>query len=454
LIGEYKPMKHYTDQVALTVIAGINDADFDVLTERLARINDEIRLIGRGEEDKALLPFSKIKGIHFCRFVILPAFQNDKGVQVPPQLVYSSNIDVSLDAHLKAIRTSGAAAGFAAVFSCCKGYQTSGTAEDGVEAFIRRNKKKVHTFYRAYRGLSVDIIESERVLNETIQAHLQSKSFRDLPVADIKKDIEAHVAHTLPDRKDGEVIKLTSYSMLKTAGLLLVQLILPLAAILVAAHYLHIFWYALAAIIALIIAGVIYLRHLENHDPELPAADKNYEKIRGLVAMEDKIVQNQLTHLAVIKRGAFRRTLQALALWALDKLAIYNFNKGKLGGIGTIHFARWSIIDGGQRLLFFSNFDGSWENYLGDFVDRAAFGLTLAWSNNEEFPRTKWLVTKGAANEELFKSWARKYQQPTQVWYSAYKNLTVSNIYRNHRIALGIGKSMNDQEIKEWLKLF
>jgi len=446
-------MKHFTDQVALTVIASINDAYFELLNERLTRINNEIALISRGEEAKALLSFSRVKGIHFCRFVILPAFRDDRGRQVPRQLVYSSNIDDSLDAHLKAIRDSGAAAGFAAVFSCCAGYNGAATPEDAVDAFIKANQKKVHTFYRAYRGLSVDIIESEQLLYQTIQAHLQSKSFREMPVPDIKKDIEAHIALALPDRKDCEVIKLTSYSLIKTALLLLVQLILPLALILVAAHFVHIFWYVLAVIIALIVAAVLYLRHLEQRDPEQNANDKNYDKIRHLVAMEDKIVQNQLTHLAEVKTGSFRRLLQKFALWALHNLAVYNFNKGKLGGIGTIHFARWSIIDGGRRLLFFSNFDGSWENYLGDFVDRAAFGLTLAWSSNKEFPRTKWLVTKGAANEELFKSWARKYQQPTQVWYSAYKDLTVSNIYRNHQIALGIGKTMNDDEIKAWLKL-
>jgi hypothetical protein len=311
----------------------------------------------------------------------------------------------------------------------------------------------VQTFYRAYRGLSVDIIRSEDLLYQTIQAHLQSRNFKEMPVADIKKNIESQIAITLPDRKACEAIKLPNFSLIKTGLLLLGQLILPAALILVAAYFLGIFWYVLAVIIALKVAAVIYLRYLESHDAELQDTDKNYDKIRMLVAMEDKIVQNQLTHLAEIKKGPFRLMLQRLALWALDNLAIYNFNKGKLGDIGSIHFARWSIIDGGQRLLFFSNFDGSWENYLGDFVDRAAFGLTLAWSSSREFPRTKWLLTKGATNEALFKSWARKYQQPTQVWYSAYKNLTVSNIYRNHHIALGLGKTMSDDEIKAWLKL-
>ncbi len=446
-------MKQYTDQVALTVMATIRDTELETLRERLDRVNREIALISRGDGDKALLPFSRIAGIHFCRFVILPPWTDKKGRRQGSQLVYSSNIDDSLDAHLKAIRDSGAAPGFAALFSCCDGFNTSAAPADAVDAFIRGHRKKVHTFYRAYRGLSVDIIHSEQVLYQTIQAHLESRSFREMPIGEIKKDIEAHVARTLSDRRDCEAIKLPNFGLIKTGLLLLLQLVLPLAAILTAAHFLGVFWYALAAILALLGAALIYLRRLEKRDPELAAADKNYDRIRQLVTTEDKIVQNQLTHLAVIKKGAFRRSLQSLALWALHHVAVYSFNRGKLGEISSIHFARWSIIDKGQRLLFFSNFDGSWENYLGDFVDRAATGLTLAWSNTREFPRTKWLVTKGAANEELFKSWARKYQLPTQVWYSAYRDLTVSNIYRNHQIALGIGKTMNDDELKAWLKL-
>jgi hypothetical protein len=127
---------------------------------------------------------------------------------------------------------------------------------------------------------------------------------------------------------------------------------------------------------------------------------------------------------------------------------------GKLSGITSIHFARWAIIDEGRRLIFFSNFDGTWENYLSDFVDRAASGLTLAWSNTYEFPKSVLLVLKGAREENLFKAVVRKNQLFTNVWYSAYPTLTVKEISQNHKIALGIGKKMDDLEINNWLKLF
>ena len=61
------------------------------------------------------------------------------------------------------------------------------------------------------------------------------------------------------------------------------------------------------------------------------------------------------------------------------------FVKGKLMGIPTIHFARWVLIDNNKHMLFFSNFDGSWQQYLGDFIDKSGWGLTGIFSNTVRF---------------------------------------------------------------------
>jgi hypothetical protein len=123
-------------------------------------------------------------------------------------------------------------------------------------------------------------------------------------------------------------------------------------------------------------------------------------------------------------------------------------------GIPSIHFARWVIVDEGRRLIFFSNFDGSWENYLGDFIDKAAPGLTSVWSNCVGFPRTKGLSGGGATDEQKFKAYSRASQIPTQVWYSAYKWLSVPNINNNTRIRLGLYGEMDRAEAEEWLRRF
>ncbi|MEI9948898.1 MAG: hypothetical protein WDO74_07925 [Pseudomonadota bacterium] len=88
--------------------------------------------------------------------------------------------------------------------------------------------------------------------------------------------------------------------------------------------------------------------------------------------------------------------------------------------------------------MFFSNYDSSWESYLGDFVDRAAIGLNLAWTLTAEYPKTSYLTGLGASDEERFKAWSRAYQRPTQVFYTAYPELGLAAVNNNTWIRCGL----------------
>ncbi|MBC7891488.1 MAG: hypothetical protein H7Y12_04670 [Sphingobacteriaceae bacterium] len=433
-------MKPFTDQFALTVIAPIEEVQAQELKETLAAIQQKI-------ETNPILPFKQIPGIHFARFVLLDAYTDASGSVIPAQLAYSSNFDGSLSEHLHQITSPPVLMGFHRVFSGCVGFDHAAPPARAVEKFILKYQQKIHTYYRGHRGMSVSQIKDENAVRNVIQAYLDVTPLKGESTSQLKQQIEAHVAQQMPNWKPPETVKLTTYSLRQVAlfaGLALLVLI-------GISFYLSA-W--LGASILLFFAGsALYLRHLEKTAQPLADGGKNFDKIQELSTNEDKIIQNQLTHLVPLQAGVFRRTVQQIALWALNTLARYTYNQGRLGDIGTIHFARWLLIDGGRRLLFFSNFDGSWENYLGDFVDRSATGLTLAWSNTQEFPRTKWLVTEGATDEELFKTWTRNYQLPTQVWYSGYRDLTVKNILRNRAIALGLYQPMTDAQTAEWLNL-
>jgi hypothetical protein len=129
-------------------------------------------------------------------------------------------------------------------------------------------------------------------------------------------------------------------------------------------------------------------------------------------------------------------------------------NQGSLSGITSIHFARWVVIDGGKKLLFLSNYDGSWENYLDDFIDRASNGLTAIWSNTTGFPRTSYLIYGGAQDELLFKTLTRRSQVLSLVWYSAYPDLSVQNVQANAAIREGLFATMTADEERSWLKNF
>ena len=143
--------------------------------------------------------------------------------------------------------------------------------------------------------------------------------------------------------------------------------------------------------------------------------------------------------------------LQAV-LYAVNLVARISATKGKLSGIPSIHFAHWSLIDEDRHLLFMSNFDGSWESYLGDFIDKAAVGLTAVWSNTVEFPRTRLLALRGATDGPRFRQWARAHQCRTDVWYSAYPDLSMPAIDNNSAIREGLFAPLDPEETQQWLR--
>ncbi len=129
--------------------------------------------------------------------------------------------------------------------------------------------------------------------------------------------------------------------------------------------------------------------------------------------------------------------------------------RGFLADVGTIHFARWIIIPGTRKLVFLSNYDGSWESYLEDFITKAASGTTGVWSNTLGFPQTNSLFFKGAADGDRFKRFARRSMIPTQFWYSAYPTLSAEQIRKNMLIFDGLCKiEGNSSQAEAWLQLF
>src|SRR5262249_6217564 len=150
----------------------------------------------------------------------------------------------------------------------------------------------------------------------------------------------------------------------------------------------------------------IVLRIHELRDkPSTSVPDRDH--VEQLAAMEDIVVQNQFSAVGLVKPGLFRRFTLVLVLWLLELSARHVYNDGSLAGIRTIHFARWVFLDDKRRLIFVSNYDGSLESYMDDFIDKVAWGLNAAFSNGHGYPRTRWLVLGGAKDERAFKNYLR-----------------------------------------------
>ena len=78
----------------------------------------------------------------------------------------------------------------------------------------------------------------------------------------------------------------------------------------------------------------------------------------------------------------------------MDYAARHLYTRGRLARVRTIHFARWVFLDGRKRVVFCSNYDGSLESYMDDFINKVGFGLNVVFSNGIGYPRTNWLVLR------------------------------------------------------------
>ena len=217
------------------------------------------------------------------------------------------------------------------------------------------------------------------------------------------------------------------------------------------------FWPALVLSVAAAVVGfgaaTLYLRRLETTDP-VDDTTPNAAKIEKILLTENTGAQNLLSAVSVMKVGWFRRVLLRLAFGVVGESVTRIFRPGFLDQIGVIHFARWALIPGTDRLMFWSNFSDGWESYLEDFIEKLTQGLTSIWSNTQGFPRTRFLFFQGAADGDRFRSWARRQQYAASFWYSAYPDLTMSHIRRNAAIRQGIADARTGADAEAWLSCF
>ena len=198
---------------------------------------------------------------------------------------------------------------------------------------------------------------------------------------------------------------------------------------------------------------IYQLRSREKTDPEIaPLVDLNHR--RRLARLEDHDVTNQFTVIGAIKPGRFRVWTMSFLLWIMEWTTRHVYIRGNLARITTIHAARWVFINDKKRMVFASNYDGSLESYMDDFINKVGWGLNLVFSNGVGYPTTNWLVLDGSKNEQKYKYVLRRHQLATEVWYKGYHGLTVQDLKRNTLIRQGIQQSrMSEAELQQWIAL-
>ena len=123
---------------------------------------------------------------------------------------------------------------------------------------------------------------------------------------------------------------------------------------------------------------------------------------------------------------------------------------GGLLGLSIIHFARWVMIrrdqwpDLGQGrpqlrndyMLFASNFNGTWDQYIDAFSDGIPNGLDLFWYSSTKYP--------GSIPISPFKAYTRANQVDNDYYYNA----TPGAAQRDIKAALRVWAAIDDLAAK------
>jgi hypothetical protein len=429
-------------QHPLTLSSAVIPGRVDELEAKLLAVRREL------ETNPAV--FEATGTIHYARLLLL---KPDHHAAFPvTTLVFSTDYDGAESDHLAAI--AGALGDFIdPLYDCCEGYPATRTPETR-KKFLQAQRAKTDAFYAGAPRRSLVQIRQESQLRDFIWRMLKEEQWKGKTAQQVHRAIRQAVSQKEEFSWANEPISLPKnqlipyifYGVLILTGIGLLSLT-------------ALFWIlGVLAVVFLFVAGWLTMLHYKYELNDKPLGltpsriDEKHVKI--LEEYEDIHNQNQFSQLIPMKPGTVRSgTLSALMLYARIRIFV-EFVEGKLMGIPTIHFARWLRLDNGKQMLFFSNFDGSWQQYLGDFIDKSGWGLTAIFSNTENFPVTRYLFWGGAYDEEHFLAWSRYYQIPTQVWYCAYPKLSIKNINNNSAIRQELIRNLDEKQADRFLKRF
>jgi hypothetical protein len=390
------------------------------------------------DPNNPLVPFARFDRLHVARFVIL----NDETlgddlrqygetlVNLPVWLVFLGDCDGPAETMLAEF-VAQAGTGLAMIFEHCEGFDRHGD----LLAWMQAHSANPAAQYVNWVGRTVRQIREEAALRAALCERLQGGS--------AESALEIHRRLAASVRQLGPALTPPAPTPLPWLANRIGNLIgVPIA------------------LIALLPFFILYapcflweLRRRESSDAVI-APQPTPEHVSALSVLEDHDVTNQFSAFGSVKPGWFRLSTLVFIFWVLNFSTRQIYTRGRLARVGTIHFARWVFMDDRRRLLFASNYDGSLDSYMDDFINKVAYGLNLVFSNGIGYPRTKFMLSGGAKEEMTFKYYLRRHQVPTQVWYKAYPGLSTADLARNTQIHEGLeNQTMTEAEARRWLAL-
>ncbi len=432
-----------TPQSSFMVLAPIDPRREADLRRLLASMNEAP---GQLNPANAVIAFRDFDQLHFARLVIIEAGATLDDIRAcglpapsfPLYLAFLGDVDGDGGDFLREAATR-AAKGLRELFSCCEGF----TPDIDLGAWMEQHRTRSAADYVNWRGRTVRHVRENAALYDALERYVDdhAAALEDLSARDVHATLQRFVE---TERSAGR-LTLTPDNP-TPLGWWIANLV----------HAIGVPLLLLLTLPLLLVVGAVVLlrvRSLEKSDLEL-CQRVDQEHSDALALIEDQEVKNQFSALGAVKPGIARLWTVSFVLLIIDWAARHLYTRGRLARVRTIHFARWVWLDNRQRVIFLSNYDGSLESYMDDFINKVGFGLNVIFSNGIGYPRASWLLCDGCKDERKFKEYLRRHQLATQVWYNGYPGLTAVDLERNARIREGLAStSMSESQAREWIGL-
>jgi hypothetical protein len=432
-------------QTVRSVVAEVQPASAALLRARIAELRRQYEGAGPGEEPYARFG-AALPSLHF---VSLTVFEDD---QYDPIFVIEANFDGPAPAFWAELeRAIGPE--LRDLFRCCKRPRdgraapfdavTRAGSTEPVATLLEALAVRPLVHHQGNRGLDRARIHDEGALFLAARAKLDDPALTGgASATELHRRLRAALLPAFPWLDAPAAPRISAREnvadWLRLLGLVALALVIVLSLGVVGA----------AALVAIVLA---WIRWLERRDPATDAPRLDPKGVRAMLRREDHIAQNHMISVVPLKPGVLRAVVVRVAMRALGLYLRVAARNGYLASMRTIHFAHWALVGNGGRLMFHSNYDGSWESYLDDFIEKAHEGLTLAWTSGVGFPPTRFLFRDGATDGRRFKAWGRHSMAESGFWFSAYKRYSVNQIERHARIADGLRRtSLGDTEAAAW----
>src|SRR5260370_41818868 len=135
-----------------------------------------------------------------------------------------------------------------------------------------------------------------------------------------------------------------------------------------------------------------------------------------------------------------------LAILAAPLVTVLSYPPGNIANVHTLHSFVFVVLDRGKHLVFMAFFDGSLENYLGDFLDKLIWGLDTFYNNCTDYP------PGGMPQVDTFFKWIYERNRAPSVFYSAYPEMTVTRILRDQQVVGPLAAHFDRKAVDRWLR--